>query len=473
MVKNRELATENHKLNKALEKYQNMERELKNLQELTQNIPQMREEYERMATERVERDAVLKRYASHIKDLEETNNVNMNIIKDLRLEIRRTNESQTKQPVESTSAQAAKRQNTDMHSNDNDDDLINFRDIDQHITNTIGNRFAKIEESQRQMAEAMEQIRAALITNSPSITMPQFSRPQRSVTPAQTTRARSLSRKSVQLPDNKPKTVKMSYAAALLKSTIRPDVIRNVNILGTPEEVRAILLDLREGTAIKGSGIASVKPKGKTNLTLTFNNTEEAQKTEDLLNLTYQDKLLVKKVQQNSPQIKITRIFTKLTSTDDIMNQIRDQNHWLRTAIFTVAREYSITTPNGTYRNLIINCDLILQKEFVRRESIIFGLSECSCFEYVDVLRCNKCLRYGHFARECSFLPTCRKCTEHHETEACVAVQVIEKCTNCILSNKRGTAYPTKHRTTDERCPVRVERVEALKLYHLNERPKN
>lgn len=471
LARNRELSSENKKLNTAILKNQNMQDELKSLKEVTDKIPEFKAEYDRVVAERNERDATLARYSAYIKDMDETNVVKDNLIKDLRLEIKAKSQTQNQQPIASTSQQASKRQNTDMHHTNSD--LINFTDIEQHINNTIGNRFQKIEDSHRQMVDAMDQIRAALITNMPSVNFTQLPRIQRSSTPAPGNRARSTSRKNVELPDNKPKQVKMSYAAALTKSTIRPDVIRNVNILGTPDEVKLILQDLREGTHIKGAGIASVKPKGKTNLTLTFNNADEAQKTEEILNNAFRDKLIVKKVQTSSPQIKITRIFTKLVDTADIDNQIRDQNHWLRTAPFDVAREYSVETANGTYRNIIINCDLILQKEFIRREAIIFGLSECRCFEYVDVLRCNKCLRYGHFARECSFLPTCKKCTEHHETEQCVAVQIVEKCTNCILSNKRGTSYSTKHRTTDERCPVRVERVEALKIYHLTEKPKN
>lgn len=468
LTRNRELASENKKLNAAIAKYQKMEEELQSLKEITDKIPEFRAEYDNVIAERNERDAQLARYSAYIKDMDENNSVKDNLIKDLRLELKAKSQPQA---IASTSQQPSKMPNTDMHQTNSD--LINFTDIEQHINTSIGNRFQKIEESQRQMADAKEQIRAAFITNMPSVNFSQFPRIQRSNTPIRGGRARSTSRKNLSQIDNRPKQAKMSYAAALTKSTIRPEVIRNINILGTPDEVKTILQDLREGIHIKGAGIASVKLKGKTNLTLTFNNAEEAQKTELILNNIYRDKLIVKKVKTSSPQIKITRIFSKLTDTVDIVHQIRDQNHWLRTAVFEVAREYSVNTLNGSYRNIIINCDLILQQEFIRRETIIFDLSECRCFEYVDVLRCNKCLRYGHFARECSFLPTCKKCTEHHETDQCVALHIVDKCTNCILSNKRGTSYPIKHRTTDERCPVRIERVEALKLYHLMEKPKN
>lgn len=462
ITRNRELAAENKKLNNnSLANYEKMEQEMANLQEITEKIPEFRAQYDQVVAERSERDTQLARFAAYIKDLEGKSTEKDNVIKELR-------ETQNRvHPQPSTSQN--KRRHTDLHQNDTD--LVTSDGVEQHINTAIGNRFQKLEDSQRLMADALDQIRAALVTNMPTVNFAQFPKLQKANTPAQGARARSTSRKTIVQPVNKP--INMSYAAALTKSTIRPDVIRNINIMGTPEEVKTIIQDLREGTHISGAGIASVKPKGKTNITLTFNNADEAQKTEDLLNDIYRNKLVVKKVQSNSPQIKITRLFTKLENTADIVNQIKDQNHWLRNATFEVAREYSVETLNGTYRNLIINCDLILQKEFMRREAIIFGINECRCFEYVDVLRCNKCLRYGHFARECTFLPTCKRCTEHHETGECVAAHVVDKCANCILSNKRGTNYPIKHRTTDERCPVRTERVEALKKYHLNEKPKN
>lgn len=465
LTRNHELSAENQKLKTALANYEKMEREMNDLREITENIPQFRAEYDKVVAEKNEKDIQLSRFANYVKDIEGKISERDNIITQLR------QENQTRiQPQPSTSQQH-KRRHTDLHQNE--EEQVATDDVEQHINTVISNRFQKLEDSQRLMADALEQIRAALVTNMPTVNFAQIPRNQRAGTPSRGARGRSTSRRSNIQTANKPKHIAMSYAAALTKSTIRPDVIRNINVLGSPEEVKTIMQDLKEGTHITGPGIASVKPKGKANITLTFNNPDEAQKTEDILNNLYRDKLVVKKVQSHSPQIKITRIYSRLEHTEDIVNQIRDQNHWLKNAVFDIAREYSVVTLNGTYRNLIVNCDLVLQKEFLRREAIIFGISECRCFEYVDVLRCAKCLRYGHFARECSFLPTCKRCIEHHETETCVAAHIIEKCANCILSNKRGTNFSIKHRTTDERCPVRTERVEALKQYHLTEKPKN
>lgn len=178
LTRNRELAYENKKLNAALARYQKMEEELASLKEITDQIPEFRAEYDRVIAERNEREASLARYGAFIIEMEETNAVKDNVIKDLRMELAAR---QQIQPVASTSPQA-KRPHTDMETSRSD--LINFADVEQHINNSIGSRFQKIEESQRQLADAMDQIRAALITNMPSVNFAQFPRIQRSSTPA-------------------------------------------------------------------------------------------------------------------------------------------------------------------------------------------------------------------------------------------------------------------------------------------------
>lgn len=286
ITRNRELQAENKKLNAALARYDKMEEELASLKEITDKIPAFRAEYEKVVKERDERDASMARYTAYIKDIDENNAVRANMIKDLQLEIEELkkqrqpvastsqqsntikelrleieNLKKQKQPVASTSQHSNKRHHTDMETSKSTD-LINFADIETHIDNAIGNRFLKIEESQRLMTVAMDQIRAALLTNMPAVNFSQAPRIQRSSTPGAGARARSVSRKSQGTQEFRQRPVKMSYAAALTKSTIRPDVIRNINILGTPDEVKSVLQELREGTHVKGPGIASVKING-------------------------------------------------------------------------------------------------------------------------------------------------------------------------------------------------------------------
>lgn len=115
--------------------------------------------------------------------------------------------------------------------------------------------------------------------------------------------------------------------------------------------------------------------------------------------------------------------------------------------------------------NIIISCDLLVQEIFLKKGSCIFGLNQCKIFEYVDVLRCNKCQRFGHFVRDCTFGEICRSCHQNHPTNTC-ELESINKCSNCIAENKKGASYNSKHRTSDEKCPLRIERINALKQFY-------
>lgn len=69
-------------------------------------------------------------------------------------------------------------------------------------------------------------------------------------------------------------------------------------------------------------------------------------------------------------------------------------------------------------------------------------------------------MKFGHFAREYTQQPNCRKCGQPHESISCTDYLT---CVNCIISNENGTNYNTRHRATDDRCPVKQERLTPLK----------
>lgn len=73
-------------------------------------------------------------------------------------------------------------------------------------------------------------------------------------------------------------------------------------------------------------------------------------------------------------------------------------------------------------------------------------VQESRCFEYVNLLQCNKCLRFGHFARECTYLANCKKCAERHETAACTSTTTNAKCFNCNAANLKGASLNATHR---------------------------
>lgn len=129
---------------------------------------------------------------------------------------------------------------------------------------------------------------------------------------------------------------------------------------------------------------------------------------------------------------------------------------------------YKMQTPRGdSYKNLVVSVDLQTHRKILKQGFLIFGFSEARTYEYVNALQCNRCLKYGHFAR--AFTPSCKKCTLPHDTKECTSTTIMNNINyvNCLASNKLGANYSVRHRPTDERCQSRIERMNALKLLHL------
>lgn len=270
---------------------------------------------------------------------------------------------------------------------------------------------------------------------------------------------------------NTGQKTKISYAAALAHSSTPIDAIRNLEIIGvTDNEKDAVLSQLRSDDICKDMGVTAIKDKGNYHITLKCDSSETARKIEDTLRKKYRTALSIKQVHHISPKIKITKIYGKLPTDQDIITQLQNQNHWLKNSVLTIARKYSIITKKKVeYHNIIINCDLKTQAAFLHRRSVIFGFAEYQCFEDIEVTQCFKCQRFGHLSSSCKFPTKCKHCLENHNSKECThTVPPAKRCSNCIRSNKnQETEFNVHHSPSDIRCPLRTERVEALKKFYM------
>lgn len=155
----------------------------------------------------------------------------------------------------------------------------------------------------------------------------------------------------------------------------------------------------------------------------------------------YREAVNVKPVVEFEPQ-KIVRMYTDFALVDELMAQLKEQNDWLAEKQFSIDRFYEVTTKNGKYKNVILNMDLNLQKLFIEKGEIILGISQCGCFETIRMLQCFKCLRYGHFARECVLTAFSRKCFESHETRTCTIVHLQPSLQDVLIVSRLKKRAP-------------------------------
>lgn len=102
-------------------------------------------------------------------------------------------------------------------------------------------------------------------------------------------------------------------------------------------------------------------------------------------------------IKKYKPKIKITNIDTE-DSTEDIEKQIIKQNDWLSQGDFEIAKIYTVTTLQRTYKKLIIHSKLNIHEKIltISKGYINFNFTRKRCYEYVNLTQCFNCSQYGH-----------------------------------------------------------------------------
>lgn len=152
------------------------------------------------------------------------------------------------------------------------------------------------------------------------------------------------------------------------------------------------------------------KINNKTNNVITIKCTTESDaiNLEQQITSKYRGHIKVNKVELKNPMIEITNLPSDLAD-DEILALLIKQNHWLISKTIKINRSYIIKLNNWEYKKLIIECDVVTQKQFIERQVVIVGFQERRCFEMFNTIQCLKCYRYGHIQTDCKFDMKCKK----------------------------------------------------------------
>lgn len=157
------------------------------------------------------------------------------------------------------------------------------------------------------------------------------------------------------------------------------------------------------------------------------------------LKVNFGPKLAISAVRDSQPQVKIIGLDTDINDNDLILN-FKEQNHWLRNTNISVAERFQVPTSKGRYTNVILNCDLPALKKLIEKGSVICGFEEKRVYEYVSIIQCFNCQRFGYVASAWNSLPQCKFCSLPHASNSCEDKEVI-KCANCSRANKKGAGW--------------------------------
>ena len=109
---------------------------------------------------------------------------------------------------------------------------------------------------------------------------------------------------------------------------------------------------------------------------------------------------------------------------------------------------------DATTFQAVVKVSLPFRKAILDMKNRLFvSYFKCIVYNQLNVNRCNKCQRFGHYARDCKNNACCAKCNGNHETNSCGhSKESPSKCANCVRANK-----PTHdHRADDSVCPCYI-----------------
>jgi len=128
---------------------------------------------------------------------------------------------------------------------------------------------------------------------------------------------------------------------------------------------------------------------------------------------------------------------------------------------FEIKRKYKNVQSGGKKGNIIVECSVRVRNFLRGKERIFINWESCKVKDYVDVVRCFKCQRYGHVAKYCtSEKSSCSHCAGDHDFKDCPDKDKREKlcCVNC----KRDKRENNKHEVRSRKCPAFEKAVKRL-----------
>lgn len=256
-------------------------------------------------------------------------------------------------------------------------------------------------------------------------------------------------------------TKKLTFAEALRHKTNKQVATRNIRI--SADEPNQIMNKIKEDSQFHHIPIRRVKSVGQRNITVEFESETHAKSFDAAFNSAYTNNACSTKPINRSPTFKIIGIGH--TSDDELINTLKQFNHELEHSELKVVRTYTV---DERYRNAIIECDVNTLNLVHDRGTLLLNMTSHKCFEDVPVTQCYRCYRFGHLSVECKQAQICRICGEAHGHNECPNTNK-PCCINCVRENKFTNAnLPTGHRSTDDRCPMKKKRVEAIKQFLIN-----
>lgn len=161
-----------------------------------------------------------------------------------------------------------------------------------------------------------------------------------------------------------------------------------------------------------------------------------------------------------TPSVTISNI-SKEVSKDEIAEAVRSQNSCL-----TDEDEFRLktvkTSRGGESLFAVLQCNGSCFRKLMSVGKVNIGFNKCPVYENLNLIRCYKCWRFNHFAKDCKEAVVCSRCAGSHSSQDCTEDD--KKCTNCLYVNERlSRNFDTQHEATHKDCSVYKQKLDIFK----------
>ena len=108
-----------------------------------------------------------------------------------------------------------------------------------------------------------------------------------------------------------------------------------------------------------------------------------------------------------------------------------------------------ISPSNSSVDKIIVRSSADFRDRILKLNRVFVGAGSYLVDDHVHIIKCFKCQRYGHFAKNCSHETACGICSESHITRECPNRGGTLRCINCV----RGKKPSADHTTNWNKCP--------------------
>ncbi|XP_066955365.1 uncharacterized protein [Macrobrachium rosenbergii] len=171
-----------------------------------------------------------------------------------------------------------------------------------------------------------------------------------------------------------------------------------------------------------------------------------------------------------SPKILITRI-PKYVNEEDIIENIKDKNPWLRYLIKNEDDFKKVATLNADTNGrpqYVIKCSPQIRRNVAARGDKLYILDKfgdekfCKVYDRYHVVRCTKCQKFGHKLNQCRGELVCPKCGRRHWLRDCNSET--STCLLCQGPHITGNRSCQKYKEQEARIKDRTDHGEHLEV---------